>query len=143
MLTTALYSRFTSRGEADFGDKVLSAMRWGFGGHVEGAKAAPQGGGPMSGTLAIRPDGAFDLLALGGLVMRLDTGLVPFRKAHEAAIHVSGAEYNVAANLADCFGLRTAIATAMVDYPVGDLVAERVRAAGVTPLLPALRPTTA
>jgi 6-phosphogluconate dehydrogenase len=35
VLTTALYSRFTSRGEEDFGNKVLSAMRWGFGGHVE------------------------------------------------------------------------------------------------------------
>ncbi len=35
VLTTALYERFRSRGEADFGDKVLSAMRWGFGGHVE------------------------------------------------------------------------------------------------------------
>jgi 2-dehydro-3-deoxygluconokinase len=87
----------------------------------------------MSHELTIRPDGAFDLLSLGGLVIRLDTGPVPFRKAHEAAIHVSGAEYNVAANLSDCFGLRTAVATAMVDYPVGDLVRERVRAAGVTP----------
>jgi 6-phosphogluconate dehydrogenase len=35
VLTTALYSRFSSRGEADFGDKVLSAMRFGFGGHLE------------------------------------------------------------------------------------------------------------
>ncbi len=35
VLTAALYSRFSSRGEAEFGDKVLSAMRWGFGGHVE------------------------------------------------------------------------------------------------------------
>lgn len=83
--------------------------------------------------LAIPPSGEFDLLALGGLVMRIDTGLVPFRRAHEAALHVSGAEYNVAANLADAFGLRTAIASAMVDYPVGQLVAERVRAMGVTP----------
>jgi 2-dehydro-3-deoxygluconokinase len=87
----------------------------------------------MSQELTIRPDGAFDLLSLGGLVIRLDSGLIPFRKAHEAAIHVSGAEYNVAANLADCFGLRTAVATAMVDYPVSDLVRDRVRAAGVTP----------
>lgn len=87
----------------------------------------------MPTTLAIRPDGAFHLLSLGGLVMRLDTGLIPFRKAHQAAIHVSGAEFNVAANLADAFGLRTAVASAMVDYPVGDLVAERVRAMGVTP----------
>ena len=35
ILTTALYNRFTSRGEADFGSKVLSAMRLGFGGHLE------------------------------------------------------------------------------------------------------------
>ena len=87
----------------------------------------------MAPKLTIPAEGALDLLALGGLVMRLDTGLVPFRKAHEAAIHVSGAEFNVAANLADAFGLRTAVASAMVDYPVGDLVAERVRAMGVTP----------
>lgn len=88
----------------------------------------------MTGPLAIRPDGALDLLSLGGLVIRLDTGVMPFRKAREATIHVSGAEYNVAANLSDAFGLRTAIASAMVDYPVGELVAERVRAMGVTGL---------
>jgi 6-phosphogluconate dehydrogenase len=35
VLTAALYERFSSRGEADFADKVLSAMRYGFGGHVE------------------------------------------------------------------------------------------------------------
>jgi 6-phosphogluconate dehydrogenase len=35
VLTTALYERFASRGEADFQDKLLSAMRFGFGGHVE------------------------------------------------------------------------------------------------------------
>ena len=35
VLSAALYSRFTSRGEADFANKVLSAMRHQFGGHVE------------------------------------------------------------------------------------------------------------
>ena len=35
VLTTAVYDRFSSRGEADFADKVLSAMRFGFGGHHE------------------------------------------------------------------------------------------------------------
>jgi 6-phosphogluconate dehydrogenase len=35
VLTTALYARFASRGEADFQDKLLSAMRYGFGGHLE------------------------------------------------------------------------------------------------------------
>ena len=39
VLTTALYERFTSRGEADFQDKLLSAMRFQFGGHVEKAAA--------------------------------------------------------------------------------------------------------
>ena len=35
VLSTALYERFSSRGEADYQDKLLSAMRFGFGGHVE------------------------------------------------------------------------------------------------------------
>jgi 2-dehydro-3-deoxygluconokinase len=87
----------------------------------------------MSDTLSIPARGELDLLSLGALVHRLDTGVVPFRKASECLIHVSGGEFNVAANLADCFRMRTGIATAMVDYPIGDLVAERVRAMGVRP----------
>jgi 2-dehydro-3-deoxygluconokinase len=81
--------------------------------------------------LVIRPEGAFDLVSLGALVHRLDPGIVPFRKATECAIHVSGGEFNVAANLADCFRLRTAVTSALVDYPIGDLIAQRVRAMGV------------
>ena len=87
----------------------------------------------MNTGLNIRPDGALDFLALGALVHRLDTGIVPFRKATECQIHVSGGEFNCAANLASCFGLKTGVATAMVDYPVGELIAERVRAMGVKP----------
>jgi 2-dehydro-3-deoxygluconokinase len=83
--------------------------------------------------LNIRRDGALDLVSLGALVHRLDTGIIPFRKATECQIHVSGGEFNCAANLADCFGMRTGIASAMVDYPIGDLIAERVRAMGVKP----------
>jgi len=83
--------------------------------------------------LNIKPDGALDLVSLGALVHRLDPGIVPFRKATQCQIHVSGGEFNVAANLADCFGMRTGIVTAMVDYPIGDLIAERVRAMGVKP----------
>ncbi len=83
--------------------------------------------------LNIPTHGALDLLSLGAMIHRLDPGIVPFRKAAQCQIHVSGGEYNVAANLSDCFGLQTGIATAMVDYPIGDLVAERVRAMGVKP----------
>jgi len=87
----------------------------------------------MGAGLEIRKDGELDLLSLGALIHRLDPGIIPFRKANECAIHVSGGEFNVAANLADCFRMRTAIATAMSDYPIGDLIAERVRAMGVKP----------
>ena len=87
----------------------------------------------MSTGLNIRKDGALDFLSLGALIHRLDPGIIPFRKATECKIHVSGGEFNCAANLADCFGLQTGIATAMVDYPIGDLIAERVRAMGVKP----------
>src|SRR5271170_3863676 len=87
----------------------------------------------MSHSLSIPPAGALDLLSLGALIHRLDPGIIPFRKAAECHIHVSGGEFNCAANLADCFRLRAGIATAMVDYPIGDLIAERVRAMGVTP----------
>src|SRR5512137_1100792 len=83
--------------------------------------------------LNIRPNGALDFLSLGALVHRLDPGIIPFRKASECQIHVSGGEYNCAANLSDCFRMNTGIVSAMVDYPVGDLIAERVRAMGVKP----------
>jgi 2-dehydro-3-deoxygluconokinase len=83
--------------------------------------------------LEIKPAAELDLLSLGALVHRLDPGIIPFRKAKECQIHVSGGEFNCAANLADCFRLKTGIATAMVDYPIGDLIAERVRAMGVRP----------
>ena len=88
----------------------------------------------MSEGLNIRANAELDFLALGGLIHRLDPGIVPFRKATECKIHVSGGEYNVAANLADCFRMKTAIVSAMVDYPIGDLIAERVRAMGVRPI---------
>jgi 6-phosphogluconate dehydrogenase len=37
VLATALFARYTSRGEADFANRILSAMRLGFGGHQERA----------------------------------------------------------------------------------------------------------
>jgi 2-dehydro-3-deoxygluconokinase len=81
----------------------------------------------------IPSEGALDLVSVGALVHRLDPGIVPFRKAIECQIHVSGGEFNVAANLADAFDMRTGIATAIVNYPIGDLIAERVKAMGVRP----------
>ena len=87
----------------------------------------------MKNGLNIRKDAALDFVSLGALVHRLDPGIIPFRKAIECQIHVSGGEFNVAANLSDGFGLETGVVTAMVNYPIGDLVAERVKAMGVKP----------
>jgi 2-dehydro-3-deoxygluconokinase len=83
--------------------------------------------------LNIAKQGALDFVSIGALVHRLDPGIIPFRKATECQIHVSGGEFNCAANLADCFRMRTGIVTAMSEYPIGDLIAERVRAMGVMP----------
>src|SRR6185503_3464354 len=87
----------------------------------------------MSTGLNIPKDGALDFVSLGALVHRLDPGIIPFRKATECKIHVSGGEFNCGGSLSDCFGLHTGIVSAIVDYPIGDLIAERVRAMGVKP----------
>ena len=60
-------------------------------------------------------------------------GCVSLSQGGLAGRPCGGGEFNTAANLADCFGMRTGVASAMVDYPVGELINERVRAMGVRP----------
>jgi len=50
VIATALFARFGSRGEADFADRLLSALRLGFGGHVEKAAETPVADHPGTGT---------------------------------------------------------------------------------------------
>lgn len=85
----------------------------------------------MESYLPIPKNGTLDFISLGALNHRVDSGIIPFRKATEWQVHPSGGEYNVAANLANCFRLQAGIVSAMVDYPIGDLIAERVRAMGL------------
>jgi 2-dehydro-3-deoxygluconokinase len=73
----------------------------------------------------------YDFVALGALVQRFDPGLVPLHEASQFDRHCSGAEYNPAANLAKCFRLRAAIASAIVQYPPGWWIEAEVRRAGV------------
>ncbi len=87
----------------------------------------------MTDGLKIKSEGNLDFVSLGALVHRLDPGIIPFRKAMECKIHVSGGEYNCAANLSDCFKMKTGIVTALVDYPIGDLIAGQVQTMGVRP----------
>ena len=76
---------------------------------------------------------AHDFLALGALVTRLDPGIIPFPEANEYLLHVSGGEYNVAASLSTCFNMKSAIASAMVNYPIGRRIEYAVQKAGVVP----------
>jgi 2-dehydro-3-deoxygluconokinase len=110
--------------------ETASGQSWSF---LHFEKASNYIKNKMTNGLNIPKAGALDFLALGAIVHRLDPGIVPFRKATHCDIHVSGGEFNCAANLADCFKLKTGIVSAMVDYPIGDMIAERVRAMGVKP----------
>ena len=73
----------------------------------------------------------YDFIALGALVVRLDPGTVPFEYADSYDIHVSGGEFNVAANLSRAFSRKTGIVSAMVDYPIGYKIESEVRRMGV------------
>ncbi len=69
--------------------------------------------------------------SLGALVTRLDPGVIPFENADTYTLHVSGGEYNVAANLSRAFGVGTTIVSAMVDSPIGLKIESEVRKMGV------------
>ncbi|MGA2614414.1 MAG: sugar kinase [Spirochaetia bacterium] len=73
----------------------------------------------------------YDFLALGSIVQRFDPGVVPLHEAVHFDRHCSGGEYNPAANLAKCFRMRVAVASANVHYPPGWWVENEVRKAGV------------
>jgi 2-dehydro-3-deoxygluconokinase len=73
----------------------------------------------------------YDFLSLGALVIRLDPGIIPFAFAQDLKVHVSGGEYNVAANLSQAFGQKCAVASAMVNYPIGEKIESEVRRMGV------------
>ena len=75
----------------------------------------------MNHGLAIRDSASVDFVWLGTLVHRLDSGIVPFRKAHECQIHVSGGEFNVAANLSDCSVCGPALLPQWSSILIGDL----------------------
>ncbi|WP_336920991.1 sugar kinase [Aquipuribacter sp. SD81] len=84
-------------------------------------------------SLDLRPaeDCRYDLVALGEVMLRLDPGEGRIRTARSFRVWEGGGEYNVARGLRRCFGLRTAVVTALVDNEVGRLVEELVLAGGV------------
>jgi 2-dehydro-3-deoxygluconokinase len=83
--------------------------------------------------LEVRPEGevAWDLVALGEVMLRLDPGEDRITTARTFRAGEGGGEYNVARGLRRCFGMRTAIVTALADNPVGRLVEGLMREGGV------------
>ncbi len=84
-------------------------------------------------TLTIPPakDCRYDLVSLGEVMLRLDPGEGRVRTARTFRVWEGGGEYNVARGMRRCFGLRTAIVTALADNEVGRLVEDLVLQGGV------------
>jgi 2-dehydro-3-deoxygluconokinase len=87
--------------------------------------------------ITVRPAAAcaFDAVALGEVMLRLDPGEGRIHTARSFRVWEGGGEYNVVRGLRRTFGLRTAIVTALVDNPVGRLVEDLVLQGGVDPSL--------
>jgi len=83
--------------------------------------------------LSIKPAGccAYDLIALGEIMLRLDPGEGRIRCARKFKAWEGGGEYNVARGLRRCFGLKTAICTAFADNEVGRLLEDFILQGGV------------
>lgn len=77
----------------------------------------------------------WDCLSLGEVMLRLDPGEHRIHTARQFNVWEGGGEYNVARGLRRCFGLKTAIATALADNPVGRLVEDLMLQGGVDPSL--------
>ena len=84
-------------------------------------------------SIAIKPadECLYDALSLGEVMLRIDPGDVPTRRARAARIWHGGGETNVAEGLSACFGLRTAVVTALVDDGIGRNIENQMREAGV------------
>ena len=73
----------------------------------------------------------WDCLALGEVMLRLDPGEERIAHTRQFRVWEGGGEYNVARGLRRCFGLRTAVVSALADNPVGRLVEDLMMQGGV------------
>ena len=84
----------------------------------------------------------FDLVSLGEVMLRLDPGDGRVRTTRSFRAWEGGGEYNVARGLRRCFGLRTALVSALADNDVGRLIEDLMLQGGVPRHWSALWPTT-
>jgi 2-dehydro-3-deoxygluconokinase len=84
-------------------------------------------------TLQLKPADScrFDLMSLGEVMLRLDPGDGRVRTARDFHVWEGGGEYNVARGLRRCFGMRTAVVTAIVDNEIGRLLEDLMLQGGV------------
>src|SRR5215468_819025 len=73
----------------------------------------------------------YDLVSLGEVMLRLDPGAGRIHTTRSFTAWEGGGEYNVARGLRRCFGMRTAIVTALADNPVGRLLEDLMLQGGV------------
>ena len=73
----------------------------------------------------------WDLVSLGEVMLRLDPGDFRVATARQFQVFEGGGEYNVARGLRRCFGLNTAVVTALADNPIGRLVEDLMYQGGV------------
>jgi 2-dehydro-3-deoxygluconokinase len=87
----------------------------------------------MSESLNVKSgDGCrWDLVSLGEVMLRLDPGEGRIHTTREFKVWEGGGEYNVARGLKRCFGMNTALVTALADNPVGRLVEDLIYQGGV------------
>ncbi|MEJ7713652.1 MAG: hypothetical protein WKF84_28335 [Pyrinomonadaceae bacterium] len=83
--------------------------------------------------MEIKPkaDCKWDLVSLGEVMLRLDPGEGRVSTTRTFQVWEGGGEYNVARGLKRCFGLETAVVTALADNPVGRLVQDLIYQGGV------------
>src|SRR5678815_5932944 len=82
-------------------------------------------------TIKSKSDCKWDLVSLGEVMLRLDPGEGRVATTREFRVWEGGGEYNVARGLRRCFGLRTAVVTALADNPVGRLIEDLMLQGGV------------
>jgi 2-dehydro-3-deoxygluconokinase len=81
--------------------------------------------------LKAKPDCRWDLVSLGEVMLRFDPGDGRIATTRKFDVYEGGGEYNVARGLKRCFGLETAIVTALADDPVGRLIQDLMYQGGV------------
>jgi 2-dehydro-3-deoxygluconokinase len=101
---------------------------------ADGGRTTPRGG-TMPLTVKAKQGCRWDLVSLGEVMLRFDPGDRRIWTTRSFEVSEGGGEYNVARGLKRCFGLDTAVVTAIVDNPVGRLLEDLLYQGGVDPAL--------